>query len=120
MRRFALDVTKAAQPGKKNALALRIQGQGQKGFGTHLGGLGADAARQNAGPVARCLCHRQRRLRMHDPFVRSRVATNLDSADLIVSMDLENASDKTVAGVVAVILDGAVTKSRRAWPAAPP
>jgi hypothetical protein len=45
-------------------------------------------------------------LRMHDPFVRSRLATNLASADLIVSMDLENTSDKPVTGTVAVILDG--------------
>ncbi len=49
-------------------------------------------------------------LRMHDPFVRSRLSTNLDSADVIVSMDLENTSDKPVTGVVAVTLDGVVTK----------
>ena len=49
-------------------------------------------------------------LRMHDPFVRSRLATNLASADLIVSMDLENTSDKPVTGSVAVTLDGVVTK----------
>ena len=46
---------------------------------------------------------------MHDPFVRSRLATNLASADLIVSMDLENTSDKPVTGTVAVTLDGALT-----------
>jgi exo-1,4-beta-D-glucosaminidase len=49
-------------------------------------------------------------LRMHDPFVRSRVATNLASADLIVSMDLENTSDHPAVGSVAVTLDGAVTE----------
>jgi len=110
MRRFAFDVTKAARPGQKNALALRIQGQGPKDLGhtwvdwapmppDKMQGLWRDVFVTASGA-----------LRMHDPFVRSRLSTNLDSADVIVSMDLENTSDKPVTGVVAVTLDGVVTK----------
>jgi exo-1,4-beta-D-glucosaminidase len=110
MRRFAFDITKAARPGQKNALALRIQGQGPKDLGhtwvdwapmppDKMQGLWRDVFVTASGV-----------LRMHDPFVRSRLSTNLDSADVIVSMDLENTSDKPVTGVVAVTLDGVVTK----------
>ena len=110
MRRFAFDITKVAQPGKKNALALRILGQGPRDLGhtwvdwapmppDKMQGLWRDVFVTASGV-----------LRMHDPFVRSRVATNLASADLVVSMDLENTSDQPVSGVVAVTLDGAVTK----------
>ncbi len=110
MRRFALDITKASRPGEKNALALRIQSQGPRDLGhtwvdwapmppDKLLGLWRDVFVTASGV-----------LRMHDPFVRSRVATNLASADLNVSMDLENTSDKPVSGVVAVTLDGAVTR----------
>jgi exo-1,4-beta-D-glucosaminidase len=110
MRRFAFDITKAARPGGKNALALRIQGQGPRDLGhtwvdwapmppDKMQGLWRDVF-IDAGGI----------LRMHDPFVRSRVATNLASADLIVSMDLENTSDHPAVGSVAVTLDGAVTE----------
>jgi exo-1,4-beta-D-glucosaminidase len=110
MRRFAFDITKAARPGQKNALALRIQGQGPKDLGhtwvdwapmppDKMQGLWRDVFVTASGV-----------LHMHDPFVRSRLSTNLDSADVIVSMDLENTSDKPVTGVVAMTLDGVVTK----------
>ncbi len=110
MRRFAFDITKAARPGQKNALALRILGQGPKDLGhtwvdwapmppDKMQGLWRDVFVTASGV-----------LRMHDPFVRSRLSTNLDSADVIVSMDLENTSDQPVTGVVAVTLDGVVTK----------
>jgi exo-1,4-beta-D-glucosaminidase len=109
MRRFAFDITKAARPGKRNALALRIQGQRAKDLGhtwvdwapmppDKMQGLWRDVFVTASGV-----------LRMHDPFVRSRLATNLASADLIVSMELENTSDKPVTGVVAVTLDRVVT-----------
>ena len=109
MRRFAFDITKAARPGERNALALRIQGQGPQDLGhtwvdwapmppDKMQGLWRDVFVTASGV-----------LRMHDPFVRSRLATNLASADLIVSMDLENTSDKPVTGTVAVTLDGVVT-----------
>jgi exo-1,4-beta-D-glucosaminidase len=110
MRRFAFDITKAAQPEKKNALALRIQGQGPKDLGhtwvdwapmppDKMQGLWRDVFVTASGV-----------LRMHDSFVHSRLSTNLNSADVIISMDLENTSDKPVTGVVAVTLDGVVTK----------
>ena len=110
MRRFTFDITKAARPGKKNALALRIQGQGPKDLGhtwvdwapmppDKMQGLWRDVFVTASGV-----------LRMHDPFVRSRLSTHLDSADVIVTMDLENTGDKPVTGVVAVTLDGVVTK----------
>ena len=46
---------------------------------------------------------------MRDPFVRSKVANDLASADLTVSVDLENTSDKPVSGTVVVVLDGVAT-----------
>jgi len=109
MRRFAFDVSKAARPGEKNALALLIHGQGPRDLGhtwvdwapmppDKMQGLWRDVFVTASGL-----------LRMRDPFVRSRLATNLASADLIVSMDLENTSDQPVTGTVAVTLDGAVT-----------
>ena len=109
MRRFTLDVSKTARPGARNALALLIYGQGARDLGhtwvdwapmppDKMQGLWRDVFVTAAGA-----------LRMHDPFVHSRIATNLDSADLIVSMDLENTSDKPVAGTVAVIFNGAET-----------
>jgi exo-1,4-beta-D-glucosaminidase len=110
MRRFSFDVTKVAKPGAKNALALKIKGQGPRDLGhtwvdwapmppDNMQGLWRDVFVTGSGV-----------LRINDPFVHSRIATNLDSADVIVSMDLENTSDKPVAGVVAVMLDGVVTK----------
>jgi exo-1,4-beta-D-glucosaminidase len=109
MRRFALDVTKAARPGARNALALLIYGQGPRDLGhtwvdwapmppDKMQGLWRDVFVTACGT-----------LRMHDPFVHSRIATNLASADLIVSMDLENTGDKPVTGTVAVNLDGVAT-----------
>ena len=109
MRRFAFDVTKAARPGQKNALALLIQGQGAQDLGhtwvdwapmppDKMQGLWRDVFVTASGV-----------LRMHDPFVRSRLAADLSSADLIVSMDLENTSDKPVTGTVAVVLNGVTT-----------
>ena len=106
MRRFALDVSKAARPGARNALALLIYGQGFRDLGhtwvdwapmppDKMQGLWRDVFLAASGV-----------LRVHDPFVHSRVATNLASAELIVSMDLENTSDKPVTGAVDVILNG--------------
>ena len=109
MRRFTFDVTKVARPGEKNALALLIQGQGPQDLGhtwvdwapmppDKMQGLWRDVFVTASGT-----------LRMHDPFVRSRVSDDLTSADLTVSMDLENTSDKPLNGTVDVILDGKVT-----------
>jgi exo-1,4-beta-D-glucosaminidase len=109
MRRFALDITKSARPGERNALAMRIQSQGGRDLGhtwvdwapmppDKMQGLWRDVFITASGTLL-----------MHDPFVRSRLATNLASADLIVSMDLENTSDKPVTGTVDVTLDGVVT-----------
>jgi len=109
MRRFALDITKAAQPGVKNSLALLIRKQGPRDLGhtwvdwapmppDSLQGLWRDVFIDAAGT-----------LRLHDPFVHSRVATNLSSADVVVSMDLENTNSQPVSGTVAVVLDGQVT-----------
>ena len=109
MRRFTFDVTKVARPGEKNALALLIQGQGPQDLGhtwvdwapmppDKMQGLWRDVFVTASGT-----------LRMHDPFVRSRVSDDLSTADLTVSMDLENTSDKPLAGIVDVILDGKVT-----------
>src|ERR1017187_993458 len=83
MRRFALDITKVAQPGQKNALALRIHGQGPRDLGhtwvdwapmppDKMQGLWRDVFVTASGA-----------LRMHDPFVRSRLAADLASAELI-------------------------------------
>lgn len=109
MRRFALDITKAARPGGKNTLALLIRKQGPRDLGhtwvdwapmppDSLMGLWRDVFIDAGGT-----------LRMHDPFVHSRLATNLASADVIVSMDLENTNDQPVSGTVAVTLEGKVT-----------
>ena len=109
MRRFAFDVSKTARPGQKNALALLIQGQGPQDLGhtwvdwapmppDKMQGLWRDVFITASGA-----------LRMHDPFVRSRLAADLASAELIVSMDLENTTDKPVTGTVAVILNGVTT-----------
>ncbi len=106
MRRFALDVTKAARPGTRNALALLIYGQGPRDLGhtwvdwapmppDRMQGLWRDVFVTASGM-----------LRLHDPFVHSRIATNLASADLIVSMDLENTGDKPVTGNVTVNFNG--------------
>jgi exo-1,4-beta-D-glucosaminidase len=110
MRRFALDISKAARPGEKNALALLIKGQGPRDLGhtwvdwapmppDRIQGLWRDVFITASGV-----------LRMRDPFVHSRIATNLASADVIVSIDLENTGDQPVTGVVAVNLDGVTTK----------
>ena len=109
MRRFAFDITKVARPGERNALALLIQGQGPQDLGhtwvdwapmppDKMQGLWRDVFVTASGT-----------LRMHDPFVRSRLSEDLASADLNVSMDIENTSDKPVTGTVDVILDGVVT-----------
>ena len=109
MRRFALDITKAARPGERNSLALLVRAQGGQDLGhtwvdwapmppDRLLGLWRDVFVSASGA-----------LRMRDPFVRSRLAADLSSADLIVSMDLENTSDKPVSGTVAVTLDGLET-----------
>jgi exo-1,4-beta-D-glucosaminidase len=109
MRRFAFDASKAARPGERNALALLIHGQGPRDLGhtwvdwapmppDKMQGLWRDVFISASGT-----------LRLHDPFVRSRLATNLASADLIVSMDLENTSDQPVTGTVAAIFNGVAT-----------
>jgi exo-1,4-beta-D-glucosaminidase len=109
MRRFAFDITKVARPGQKNALALKIQAQRGNDLGhtwvdwapmppDKLLGLWRDVFVTTSGA-----------LRMHDPFVRSRLAPDLSSADLTVSMDVENTSSQPVTGTVAVTLEGAVT-----------
>jgi exo-1,4-beta-D-glucosaminidase len=109
MRRFDFDIAKTARPGQKNALALLIQGQGPQDLGhtwvdwapmppDKMQGLWRDVFITASGA-----------LRMRDPFVRSRLAADLASADLIVSMDLENTSDKPVTGAVAVIFNGVTT-----------
>jgi exo-1,4-beta-D-glucosaminidase len=109
MRRFAFDITKVTRPGEKNSLALLIQGQGPQDLGhtwvdwapmppDRMQGLWRDVFVTASGA-----------LRMRDPFVRSRLSEDLASADLTVSMDLENTSDKPVTGVVDVVLDGVVT-----------
>jgi exo-1,4-beta-D-glucosaminidase len=109
MRRFVFDITNIARPGARNALALLIQGQGPQDLGhtwvdwapmppDKMQGLWRDVFITAAGT-----------LRMRDPFVHSRLSNDLASADLTVSMDLENTSDKPVTGTVDVILDGVVT-----------
>lgn len=109
MRRFALDVTKAARPGARNALALLIYRQGPRDLGhtwvdwapmppDSMQGLWRDVFVTASGT-----------LRMHDPFVHSRIATNLASADVIVSMDVENTGDKPTTGNVAVNFNGTTT-----------
>ena len=109
MRRFTFDIGKTARPGQKNALALLIQGQGAQDLGhtwvdwapmppDKLQGLWRDVFVTSSGA-----------LRMRDPFVHSRVAADLASADVIVSADLENTSDKPVTGSVAVVFNGATT-----------
>ena len=109
MRRFALDITKAARPGQKNTLALLVRKQGPRDLGhtwvdwapmppDSLMGLWRDVFIDAGGT-----------LRMRDPFVRSRLATNLTSADVIVSMELQNTNDQPVSGTVALTLDGKVT-----------
>ena len=106
MRRFTFDIGKTARPGQKNALALLIQGQGAQDLGhtwvdwapmppDKLQGLWRDVFVTSSGA-----------LRMRDPFVHSRVAADLASADVIVSADLENTSDKPVTGSVAVVFNG--------------
>ena len=109
MRRFALDATKAARPGARNALALLIYRQGPRDLGhtwvdwapmppDNMQGLWRDVFVTASGT-----------LRMHDPFVHSRIATNLASADLVVSMDLENTGNKPMSGNVAVNFNGVAT-----------
>ena len=109
MRRFALDATKAARPGARNALALLIYRQGPRDLGhtwvdwapmppDNMQGLWRDVFVTASGT-----------LRMHDPFVHSRIATNLASADVIVSMDLENTGDKPLTGIVTVNFNGVAT-----------
>jgi exo-1,4-beta-D-glucosaminidase len=109
MRRFAFDITKIAKPGERNALALLIQGQGPQDLGhtwvdwapmppDKMQGLWRDVFVTASGT-----------LRMHDPFVRSRLSDDLASADLTVSMDLENTSNKPLTGTVDVILNSVVT-----------
>ncbi len=109
MRRFTLDITKTARPGQKNALALLIQRQGPRDLGhtwvdwapmppDSMQGLWRDVFITAGGT-----------LRLRDPFVRSRVATNLASADLVLSMDLENPNATPASGTVAVIVNGVET-----------
>jgi len=109
MRRFTLDITKVARPGQRNALAMLIQAQ----RGDDLGHTWVDWAPM---PPDRLLglwrdvfITASGTLRIRDPFVRSKVANDLASADLTVSMDLENTSDKPVSGTVVVVLDGVAT-----------
>ena len=106
MRRYALDVGKAAKPGARNALALLIQGQGSQDLGhtwvdwapmppDNMQGLWRDVFITVSGS-----------LRMLDPFVRTKLATDLNSADLTVSMDLKNTGSQMVNGTVTATLDG--------------
>jgi exo-1,4-beta-D-glucosaminidase len=110
MRRFALDATKAARPGARNALALLIYRQGPRDLGhtwvdwapmppDNMQGLWRDVFVTASGT-----------LRMHDPFVHSRIATNLASADVIVSMDLENTGNQPMTGTVVVNFNNVATR----------
>lgn len=108
MRRYSFDISKAAQPGR-NALALLIQPQKIQDLGHNwvdwapmppdkVLGLWRDVFVTASGP-----------LRMRDPFVRSRLSSDLASADLTVSFDLENTAQKSLSGTVTVSVEGAVT-----------
>jgi exo-1,4-beta-D-glucosaminidase len=108
MRRYAFDITKVAKAGR-NALALLIQPQKVQDLGHNwvdwapmppdkMLGLWRDVFITASGP-----------LRLRDPFVRSRLSNDLASADVTVSMDLENTGDRTATGTVDVTLDGVTT-----------
>jgi exo-1,4-beta-D-glucosaminidase len=116
MRRFTFDITKDVQPGKRNAIALLIYAQGPHDLGhtwvdwapqppDNFLGLWRDVFITSSGT-----------LKMNDPFVRSRLASDLSSADLTVSMDLENTSDQPTIGTLAITLNGVVTKAKVSVP----
>ncbi len=116
MRRFTFDITKDVHPGKRNALALLIYAQRPQDLGhtwvdwapmppDKLLGLWRDVFITSSGTV-----------RMNDPFVHSRLASDLTSADLIVSMDLENTGDQPATGTLAITVNGIVTKAQVSVP----
>jgi exo-1,4-beta-D-glucosaminidase len=112
MRRFSFDITKDVQPGKHNSLALLIYAQRSQDLGhtwvdwapmppDNLLGLWRDVFITSSGT-----------LKMNDPFVRSRLTSDLSSADLTVSMDLENTSDKPAIGTLSITVNGKVIKAQ--------
>jgi exo-1,4-beta-D-glucosaminidase len=108
MRRYAFDVTKVAQPGR-NALALLVQPQKLQDLGHNWVDWAPMPPDKMLGLWRDVFIRASGVLRIRDPFVRSSLSAGLDSADLTVSMDLENTSDKTATGTVAVSLEGTVT-----------
>ena len=116
MRRFTFDITKDVQPGKRNVIALLIYAQRPHDLGhtwvdwapqppDNFLGLWRDVFVTSSGT-----------LKMNDPFVRSRLASDLSSADLIVSMDIENTSDQPATGTLSITVNGNITKTQVSVP----
>jgi exo-1,4-beta-D-glucosaminidase len=116
MRRFTFDITNDVQPGKRNVLALLIYAQGPHDLGhtwvdwapqppDNFLGLWRDVFVTSSGT-----------LKMNDPFVRSRLASDLSSADLTVSIDIENTSDQPATGTLSITINGKVTKTQVSVP----
>ena len=105
-RAFEWDVTGLARPGGTNALAVRVQAPGVQDL-AHTWvdwnpsppdknmGLWRGVEVRAGGPVA-----------LRWPFVRSRVPEALDEARLTVAVELHNASDAPVQGVLEGRIDG--------------
>jgi exo-1,4-beta-D-glucosaminidase len=116
MRRFTFNITKYVQSGKHNSLALLIYAQRSQDLGhtwvdwapmppDNLLGLWRDVFVTSNGT-----------LRMNDPFVRSRLASDYSSADLIVSTDIENTNDQPATGSLAITVNGKEVKAQVSVP----
>ena len=102
MRRFTFDITKDVQPGKLNALALLVYAQGPRDLGHTWVDWAPQPPDNFLGLWRDVFVTSSRSLKMNDPFVHSRVASDLSSADLIVSMDLENTGDQLANGTLSI------------------
>jgi exo-1,4-beta-D-glucosaminidase len=109
MRRWALDITRAARPGARNALALAVQAPHVEELGLNWVDWAPFPPDKMTGLWREAYITTSGTLRLRDPFVRTLVAADLASADLVVSVDVENTGATDASGAVSVTLEGTTT-----------
>jgi exo-1,4-beta-D-glucosaminidase len=104
---FEFDATKLLQAGKPNAIALEIFAPGKNDLGITWVDWNPTPADRDMGIWKEVFVTTSGDVSLRNPFVSTKLDSDLKTAALTVSADLRNTSDQAVNGVLRAEIDGA-------------
>ena len=105
-RTYEFDVTKVLRNGKSNAIAIEVAAPGKGDLGITWVDWNPTPPDKNMGIWKEVFLTQSGPVSLRNPFVRSRLDANYQTAALTISTDLQNVSGRVVNGILRAEIEG--------------